>query len=193
MDDANQEIDMSVFPSIPLASPHPDDLLAIEERIEILHLYTSAAHNFFGHHGQPAGVSPVVEVPCVECVAGRGLRGDRFFDYKDNYKGQITFFAWEVYADISNLLGIHDRHPSVFRRNVITRGRDLNTLIGREFVIQGTLFQGMSECSPCYWMDTAFGPGAEEALRGRGGLRARILSNGILKSEAAAVLFDGLV
>lgn len=55
------------------------------------------------------------------------------------------------------------------------------------------LFQGMAECIPCYWMDTALGPGAEKALRGRGRLRARILSSGILNSAAAAVLLDGLV
>jgi MOSC domain-containing protein YiiM len=129
----------------------------------------------------------------VECVARRGLRGDRFFDCKDNYKGQITFFAWEVYGEISDRLGIHDECPSVFRRNVITRGINLNTLIGEEFVLQGTLFQGMAECSPCSWRDTTFRPGAEEALRARGGLRARILSNGILNSAAAAMLLDGLV
>lgn len=128
MDEANQGIPMRVSRSIPLASPHRDAPLAKEKRIEILSLYTSTAHNFFGHHGQPAGISPIVEVPFVECVARRGLRGDWFFDCKDNYKGQITFFAWEVYGEISDRLGIHDECPSVFRRNVITRGIDLNTL-----------------------------------------------------------------
>ena len=46
------------------------------------------------------GEEPAVEMASVECTAGRGLRGDRFFDYKEDYKGQITFFAWEVYEDL---------------------------------------------------------------------------------------------
>ncbi len=152
------------------------------ETIQIVGLYISTQHNFFGHHGQPPGEEPIIETASVECVAGRGLRGDRFFDYKEDYKGQITFFASEVYEDLCGQLGIHNKQIGVLRRNVITRGIDLNTLVGREFVVQGVRFHGMAECSPCYWMDRAFGPGAEDALRGRGGLRARILSSGILRA-----------
>jgi MOSC domain-containing protein YiiM len=143
-------------------------------------LYLSAAHNFFGHHGQPAGTEPVIEVPQVECVAGRGLRGDRFFDYKENYKGQITFFAMETYNGICETLQVRDKSFAVFRRNVITSGMDLNELVGKEFVIQGVRFRGVEECKPCYWMDEAFSPGACEFLKSRGGLRAIILSDGIL-------------
>jgi len=59
-------------------------------------LFISPSHNFFGHHGQPAGADPTLRVEEIECVAGRGIRGDRFFDYQPDYKGQITFFAMEV-------------------------------------------------------------------------------------------------
>ncbi len=59
-------------------------------------LFISTGHNFFGHHGQPAGESPIVEVDQIECVAGRGIRGDRFFDFQENYNGQITFSSMEV-------------------------------------------------------------------------------------------------
>ena len=71
--------------------------IATSEKIGIRHLYISPGHNFFGHYGGPPDHHPIVEVPAIECVAGRGLRGDRFIDYKENYKGQITFFAWETY------------------------------------------------------------------------------------------------
>jgi MOSC domain-containing protein YiiM len=77
--------------------------------------------------------------------------------------------------------------PSAFRRNVITQGVDLNLLINREFEVQGVRFHGTQECAPCYWMDQAFAPGAEAALKGHGGLRARILSSGTLKSEALSL------
>lgn len=152
--------------------------------IEILRLYLSPGHNYFGHHGQPAGENPVIEVPEVECVAGMGLRGDRFFGHKENYKGQITFFAVEVFEDLCRALGVHDKDPGVLRRNAITRGTDLNALVGKEFEVQGIRFEGMAECSPCYWMDRAFAPGAEAALKGRGGLRARILTDGALRASA---------
>ena len=149
--------------------------------IEIVQLYISPAHNFFGHHGKPADAHATQEVRAVQCRAGRGIEGDRFFDHKEDYKGQITFFAWEVYESLCKEFGVSDRSPAVFRRNAITRGIDLNSLIGETFEIQGVRFQGTEECRPCHWMNQAFHPGAEESLKGNGGLRARILTDGILK------------
>lgn len=160
----------------------------MNEPIELLRLYVSAGHNFFGHHGAPAGENPILEVREAHCVAGRGLQGDRFFDQQPDHKGQITFFADEVYQSLCIQLGVRDQPPSVFRRNVITRGVDLNQLVGREFEIQGVRFLGTEECRPCYWMDQAFGPGAEAALRGRGGLRARILSSGLLRAGEGIIV-----
>jgi len=123
------------------------------------------------------------EVSELECVAGRGIRGDRFFDYKPDYKGQITFFSEEVFEALCRELGLPGARVEATRRNVITRGVDLNSLIGREFEVQGVRFLGIEECRPCYWMDDALGAGSEQWLRGRGGLRARILSDGVLRLE----------
>lgn len=156
--------------------------------VNVLHLYISPGHNYFGHHGQPAGAHETIAVDSVECVAGRGLIGDRFLDYKDDYKGQITFFAHEVFTDLCAALGQFDRAPSVLRRNVITHGVDLNGLMGREFEVQGIRFLGTAECKPCYWMDQAFGPGADDFLKGRGGLRARILTSGVLQRSPVPAL-----
>jgi MOSC domain-containing protein YiiM len=151
--------------------------------VKIRHLYISPGHNYFGHHGQPAGDNPIQEVPEIECVAGRGIRGDRFFDFKENYKGQITFFALEIHALLCEELKLTGKSAASYRRNVITEGVDLNSLIGREFEVQGVRFQGMTECAPCYWMDQAFAPGAENFLKGRGGLRAAILLDGSLRVD----------
>jgi MOSC domain-containing protein YiiM len=71
----------------------------------------------------------------------------------------------------------------VFRRNVITRGINLNELIGIEFELQGVRIFGDEECRPCYWMDRVFAAGAENAMKGRGGLRATILSDGVLRKN----------
>jgi MOSC domain-containing protein YiiM len=146
-------------------------------------IYISPGHNFFGHHGRASGSHPTTSVAEVECVPGRGLRGDRFFDYKDDYKGQVTFFASEVYDSLCEALHVHHNPPGVFRRNVITRGIDLNDLVGKPIEIQGIQFLGMAECSPCAWMNEAFAPGAEALLQGRGGLRAKIITGGRLKVD----------
>jgi MOSC domain-containing protein YiiM len=122
----------------------------------------------------------MVECEQVRCLRGRGIEGDRFLDFKGGYKGQITFFSVEVYDALCAITGIWEKPPSVLRRNVITAGADLNALIGEEFEVQNVRFCGMAECSPCAWMDQAFGPGAATHLKGRGGLRAKILTDGIL-------------
>ena len=153
--------------------------------MHVARLFISPGHNFFGHHDQPAGSHPIVEVEQIECVAGRGIRGDRFCDYKPDYKGQVTFFAWEVLEALQRELGLAEVQPAATRRNVITEGAELNALIGVEFEIQGVRFAGTEECRPCYWMNDAFrDQRAETWLKGNGGLRARILTDGILKREA---------
>jgi MOSC domain-containing protein YiiM len=156
--------------------------------ITIEHIYLSGGHNYFGRHGQPAGTHSLAEVEEVECVAGHGLRGDRFFDYRANYKGQVTLFAAEVFSELCEALQLKDASPAALRRNLVVAGADLNALIGQEFELQGVRFAGIEECRPCYWMDAALAPGAEAWLKARGGLRCRILSNGWLRREAARVL-----
>ncbi len=150
---------------------------------KISRLYISPGHNFFGHHEQPPGGNPLVERAEIRCVAGRGVEGDRFFDYKENYKGQITFFASEVFEELCSKLDVNGKPPGVTRRNVITTGVDLNSLVGKQFEIQAVRFEGGAEGSPCHGMDAAIAPGAEKLLHGRGGLRARILTDGILLAQ----------
>jgi MOSC domain-containing protein YiiM len=151
--------------------------------IRIRHIFISPGHNFFGHHGRPPGGNPLMEVTSVECVAGRGLRGDRFFDYKPDYKGQVTLFAAEIFRAMRQIFGTALPSPAVFRRNLITEGMDLSALIGRRFNLQEVELEGVEECRPCYWMDQTVGPGAETWLQGRGGLRCRILNDGWLRKD----------
>ena len=147
----------------------------------IRHIFISPGHNFVGRHGQPPDEHPTLDVREARCIAGRGIEGDRYFDFKDDYKGQVTFFAWEIYERLCVQFGIHDKSPGVLRRNIVTEGTDLNALIGTEFAVQGVRFFGTQESAPCHWMNSAFAAGAEDALKGHGGLRARILSDGVLR------------
>lgn len=144
-------------------------------------MFVSPGHNFFGRHGKPAGAHDLIERVEITCVAGRGIAGDRFFDHKENYKGQITFFSMEVFEAFRRELNLPQASPETTRRNVFVRGPDLARWIGEEFEIQGVRFAGMEECRPCYWMNHAFGSDqAETWLKGKGGLRARILTTGTL-------------
>jgi MOSC domain-containing protein YiiM len=148
-------------------------------------IFISPGHNFFGRYGQTAGNHPSVEVDEVHCVAGMGLKGDRFFGYRPEYKGQVTFFSEEVWRSLQDHFRVPAQVPSVLRRNVIVGGIDLNSLIGQRFQLQGISFEATEECRPCHWMDKAVAPGAEEWLKGRGGLRCRVLSDGMLRREVA--------
>ena len=156
--------------------------------LRVVAIFISPGHNFFGHHGQAAGTHPTISANEIECVAGKGLLGDRFFGFKENYKGQVTFFSSEVFKEVCRQLNVVEKSPGVTRRNVITRGLDLNSLVGKRFVIQGIEFEGVCECSPCHWMNHAIGEGAERALHGHGGLRAKILSDGLLRVDAVETL-----
>ena len=157
---------------------------AARQGIQVLRLFISPGHNFVGHHGRPPGQHAVVEMAEVECVAGRGIVGDRYYDFQPNYKGQITFFSLEVFDALRRELNLPLAQASATRRNVLVAGVDLNSLVGTEFEIQGIRFAGVEQCKPCHWMNSALGPGAETWLRGRGGLRARILTDGILRCLA---------
>lgn len=158
------------------------------QRVQICHLFISPGHNFVGHAGREPDTFPAVEVPMVECVAGRGIRGDRYFDFKADYKGQITFFSLNVFDELCASLEIEGCSPSAVRRNVFTRDVDLNQWIGQDFQIQGVRFHGTQECAPCFWMNGAVATGAEAFLKGRGGLRARILNDGVLRSDSSSAM-----
>jgi MOSC domain-containing protein YiiM len=157
----------------------------------IRQIFISPGHNYFGHHGRTPDDYPLIEVPSIECVAGHGIRGDRFYDYRDNYKGQITFFSFEVFERLASHFDLANKSAGAVRRNVIVSGVDLNDLIGEEFSIQGVRLLGTGHCRPCYWLDQAIRPGAEKFLEGNGGLRAQILSDGAIAiGDAQLVLAE---
>lgn len=157
----------------------------------IRQIFVSPGHNYFGHHGRAPDDHPLLEVQKIECVAGHGIRGDRFYDYRDNYKGQITFFSVEVFEKLAARFGLANKSAGDLRRNVIVSDINLNDLIGEEFSIQGLRLRGTAHCRPCYWMNHALAPGAEEFLHGNGGLRAQILSDGVMAvGDAQLVLAE---
>jgi MOSC domain-containing protein YiiM len=155
-------------------------------RVHLHHLFTSPGHNYFGRHGKAPGTNEIIDHPSIQLHAHRGIEGDRFLDWKDGYKGQITFIDLAVVDEIRHHAARPDLSAGAFRRNVVISGIDLNTLIGKEFTLAGIRFKGTEECRPCDWMDQATGkPGTETLMKGRGGLRCRILDSGTLHQGEA--------
>ena len=148
--------------------------------VEVTHLYISPGHNYFGRHGKGSEAHEIVDCQEITLVEGRGVENDRFFDYEEDYKGQVTLFDYATYEKVMMEFELQDLEPSAFRRNVVVKGVDLNALIGEEFTLGGVRLSGSQEAKPCYWMDEACGPGVEKFLKGFGGLRCRILSGGKL-------------
>lgn len=155
-----------------------------EWRAELVEIWISPGNDFRGHHGGPRGNHGVTRVSEAECVAGMGLKGDRYFGYKEDFKGQVTFFDAAAVEAVREQFKRPDLSGGEFRRNLIVRGVDLSAWVGRRFRFQGIEFEGSEECKPCYWMDEAVGPGVEDFLKSRfrGGLRARILTSGVLRA-----------
>ena len=150
------------------------------QHIKIQHIFISPGHGYVGQDAAAARNQRMQSVEAVECVAGKGLVGDRYFDHKPDYIGQATFFSGDVFHAACAHVGAPDCVPWAMRRNIMVTGVDLNELIGRVFEIDGVRFLGTEECAPCRWMDRAIGAGAREFLKGQGGLRARIQGSGTL-------------
>ena len=153
-------------------------------KVALEHLFISPGHDFYGRHEKGRMNHGITDCDRIECVAGSGIRGDRFFDYKEDFKGQITFFSAGVFREVKERFDLPGLEAGAFRRNVIIDGVDLNEFIGCRFRIGEAEFEGTEEAKPCYWMDEACAPGVEEFLRGNGGLRCRIRQSGMLKKGA---------
>lgn len=112
-------------------------------------------------------------------VAGRGLQGDRYAS--ESGKRGITLIQAEHLPVIAALSG-HDRvAASLLRRNIVVTGLPVVALKGRRFRIGEVLLEGTDDCAPCSRMEAALGPGGYNAMRGHGGLCARILEGGVLR------------
>ncbi|MFT4175617.1 MAG: molybdenum cofactor biosynthesis protein MoaE [Luteolibacter sp.] len=146
-------------------------------------IFISSGNDFRGRHGLGRMHHGIEALEEVECVAGMGLKGDRYFGYKPDFKGQVTFFSAEAIDAVRERFGCPELTGAAFRRNLIIRGADFGKWLGKRFRFQGIEFEGCEECKPCYWMDESVAPGVEEFLKEnfRGGLRARILTNGVLR------------
>ena len=121
-------------------------------------------------------------------AAGRGLVGDRYA----NAGGarQVTLVAAESLAAIASHLGRDALAPDTLRRNLVVRGLNLLALKGRRFRIGAALLEASGECHPCSRMEELLGTGGYNAMRGLGGITARVIEGGRLAIGDAVVRLD---
>jgi MOSC domain-containing protein YiiM len=115
----------------------------------------------------------------VRAYAGRGLEGNRYFwEDGDAPPGRgVTLIAAEA-MDAVALEGNVSIEPAATRRNVLTRGIDVNDLVGKRFRIGDVECEGVELCEPCAHLESMTQPGVIKALAHRGGLNADILTDG---------------
>ncbi len=128
----------------------------------------------------------MVAVPQVVAVPGRGLEGDRYFLGRGSFSRwpgtgrAISLIASEAIDAVRLERGI-DLGEGRSRRNIVTEGIDLASLQGRTFRIGTALLKGVRECQPCLHLERMTGPGVFDALKGRGGWRAEVLEEGVIR------------
>ena len=128
---------------------------------------------------RPARDVEMREVDAIEAITGRGLLGDRYGSASG--KRGITLLQAEHLPAIAALSGHDAVAASLLRRNVVVSGIPLIALKDREFQIGDLILQGTGPCDPCSRMETALGAGGYNAMRGHGGICARIVRGGVLR------------
>lgn len=121
----------------------------------------------------------------VRAFAGRGLEGDRYFLRTGKYSAKEGADRELTLIEQETLEALAREHDIKFalgdsRRNIVTRGVPLNHLVGRDFKVGGVAARGVRLCEPCGYMEKLTQPGAKAALVHRGGLRAAILTDGVI-------------
>jgi hypothetical protein len=136
--------------------------------------------------------APMRLVPTAEAVAGRGLRGDRYADKAGTFSSETStargYDLTLIEAEVLDQLVLAEGHRLTYadaRRNIVTRGVDLNSLVGRRFLIGDVECLGQRLCEPCAHLERLTQPGTLKGLIHRGGLRADILSSGTVATGMA--------
>jgi MOSC domain len=126
----------------------------------------------------PEAEAPGVTVPRAAAVAGRGLDGDRYFDGAGTFSDahdrghDLTLIEAEALEELGMITA------EEARRNVVTRGIDLNALVGRRFRVGEAECVGRRLCEPCAHLQRLTHPGILRDLVHRGGLRADVVTAG---------------
>jgi MOSC domain-containing protein YiiM len=138
---------------------------------------------------RPARGKPMEVVASVAVGVGSGLRGDRFRGNADS-KRQVTLIQFEHLDVVARLLGQERIDPALVRRNIAVSGINLLALQRAKFSIGEVILEGTGPCHPCSRMESALGTGGYNAMRGHGGITARVLRAGTIHVGDAVALVE---
>ena len=127
---------------------------------------------------RPERRAEVVIAKSLELKSGSGITGDRYAG--SSGKRDVTLIQQEHLAAIASMLGLESVDPSQLRRNIAVSGLNLLALKGRVFRLGSALLEYTGQCHPCSRMREILGPGGYNAVRGHGGITARILESGVV-------------
>ncbi|UZR93215.1 MOSC domain-containing protein [Chondrinema litorale] len=105
-----------------------------------------------------------------------GLVGDRY--KKSSGNRAITLIQQEHLPVIQSILNLSALHPSTLRRNIVVKGINLLALKDKKFKIGTAVLEMTGYCHPCSRMEEALGDGGYNAMRGHGGITAKVIENG---------------
>jgi MOSC domain-containing protein YiiM len=128
---------------------------------------------------RPARLAPMIKLSEVMANAELGLEGDRYKSKGGNR--QVTLFQLEHLSVIASILGKAHVDAALTRRNIIVSGLNLLSLKDKTFKIGDALFEYSGECQPCSRMEENLGPGGYNAMRGHGGITAKVLESGLFR------------
>jgi MOSC domain-containing protein YiiM len=129
---------------------------------------------------RPARSAPLQSLETVEALTDKSLAGDHY-NGKPGSKRQITLIQAEHIVAVASMLHRPELDPGLLRRNLVVQGINLLALKDQQFWVGNVLLQTTGLCHPCSRMETNLGPGGYNAMRGHGGLTARILQGGQLR------------
>jgi len=110
----------------------------------------------------------------------KGLRGDRYYASDTGSGKAVTLIEIEAICSLLDKHGIH-LEPADSRRNLVTEGVPLNSLLGQEFRVGEIILRGIRLCDPCRHLEDMTQPGVLSGLIHRGGLRADVVRGGIIR------------
>ena len=136
-------------------------------------------------HVEWIGIRPVrrenvVSIESVELIPGVGLDGDHRSKRSPNPDSarQVTLVQWEHLAVVAAMVDLNTVEPGMLRRNIAVSGINLVSLKDKRFRIGETELEGSGPCPPCSRMEEVLGPGGYNAMRGHGGITARVTGGG---------------
>lgn len=129
---------------------------------------------------RPEREAEVIEVEYVHADRNKGLEGDRYSGKSGNR--QVTLIQSEHLHAVASMLEKESLDPSLLRRNIVVSGINLLALKEKQFQIGAeVILETTGHCHPCSKMEKLLGPGGYNAMRGHGGITARVIREGTIK------------